>query len=60
MLVATFALEAVDAFREWPTTRPAITADECLTLCGWSGVGVHVWTYEGCTCATPGGQDTGL
>lgn len=50
LLLATLALKVVDVAREWPRQRPPITADECDDLCARSGLGVQVWTYDGCTC----------
>ena len=36
--------------REWPARSAPISADQCLDLCWRSGVGVQVWTWDGCTC----------
>lgn len=49
-LVLVLVLEVVDVVREWPRARPPIAAVECLDVCEAGGVGVQVWTYDGCTC----------
>lgn len=49
-LVATLALEVLDAAHGWGSARPPITADDCLDVCALSGVGVQRWTYDECAC----------